>query len=913
MNHHSTFLENTNACIEMRDYWGLDTNQDHPSDWDKAKLRILIVFLSSYETKAISNTYTCVSTLMKSNRENWTDIFVDATFYPSQSMQDTLTKLNIPLMVGICSHRDWRDYDIVAISHSISLEALNLPRVYAHSNFPFSHEERFKDPNCPLVLYGGAASTTCFPALGGKIEGHGQSFYDIAMLGMGEPILTPLIDFLYTFNLEHPLKENKTLLIENILDQPFSKQLLFPYLYDIHHSKGKITSITKLDPRIPDKVELNRVHYPIFKGFYRKYFAPNGVGSERHDVQISSGCSSYCCSFCAEGQEGGHYTEKPIKEIEEDILKSKCFSAANNFNAFSYNNNYYSQYFDMLKLFITHSSSTSIFNQRADVLGNSPDYVAAAKKMGVSKISTACEGISERVRQNVLNKNLPRKTLVQACKNVFIQKMLNLKFTMILTGLETKEDLEDFYSTIDEILAVRLSCHSNTSISLTFTPLVYYIQTPIRYEPRVVAKSIWEHTKLLAELVPFLKDRGIRMKFNGSGITTYFEQMMIDAGWQMTNVLKDFVLNSNVEYIRGVSDSHKELLLQLFEKYNIPYDFSFNGFDPDKDILPNDMVAFTTEKKLEEWKEMYKKHDYYHPLCLRTAANLNAKCYNCGSCDSVEEKKTVFNRTLNDTADLNTVLQAMTKAKPRTVIKVVVKQFPQFAFYSKEMLSHYITSQFLRRDEVLAKAYYKVSTNSVTWLSDNYQPPIYSGNFVFNIFMKDLVSLERFTSLKEEVNKVLETCSIVSLTESSLQEELSKNDTQLYLCNIPFISSQKLQENLFTFDWNVNVATKAFPSVKFVKTDFLEFKDSVFFKPKGSGVVGALALPLKYSPFSVISAITKKNLDFCHLNSFMQIVDTVRLVDANCSCGKKIFYSYSKSNIIKLCPSCYLKRVLSTI
>jgi hypothetical protein len=211
----------------------------------------------------------------------------------------------------------------------------------------------------------------------------------------------------------------------------------------------------------------------------------------------------------------------------------------------------------MLKLFITHSSSTSIFNQRADVLGNSPDYVAAARKMGVMKISTACEGISERIRQNILNKNLPRKTLVQACKNVFIQKMLGLKFTMILTGLETKEDLEDFYSTIDEILRVRTECHSNTKISLTFTPLLYYIQTPFRWVKRVTSKASWEHERILTEMIPFLMDRGIKMKFYGSGITTYFEQLVIDAGWQSTNILMDLALKHNIDYTRGVPDSAK--------------------------------------------------------------------------------------------------------------------------------------------------------------------------------------------------------------------------------------------------------------------------------------------------------------------------------------------------------------------
>ena len=318
MNHHETIIANTHSHWEMRNLFALDTNQDRYQDWDLAKLRILLVFLSDYEFKAISNTYSCISTLMKDRMEKWTDIFIDACFYPSQTQRDNLQSLGIPLMTGIASHRDWHDYDIIAISHAISLEALNLPHVYAHSKFPFSQEERFSDPDCPIVIYGGAASTTMFPSLGGNIKGHGQSYYDIASLGMGEPILPQFTEFLYRFNLEHPIKANKELLIDQLLDQPFHNRLFFPTKYRVNHNLGKVTSIDILDPRIPTKVKLNRIHTPNYKGFYRKYFAPNGTACEKHDVQVASGCTSYSCAFCATGDTKIQTTQgvKLLKDIK---------------------------------------------------------------------------------------------------------------------------------------------------------------------------------------------------------------------------------------------------------------------------------------------------------------------------------------------------------------------------------------------------------------------------------------------------------------------------------------------------------------------------------------------------------------------------------------------------------------------
>ena len=913
MNLHSLFLGSVFSHLEMPSYWALDTNQDLYQDWDRAGLHVLFLFLTDCDTKAFSTTYSCVSTLIKDTQPSNTDIFIDAAFYPSQSMQEVLASLGIPMMVGNVSHRTWDEYDIVAISHSISLEALNLIRMYRQSKFPFSYQERLK-AKTPLVLYGGAAASTMFPALGGEIEGHGKSFYDVAMLGNGEPILPPLFTFLYQFHQEHPIKENKELLMDSLLNQSFSNRLLFPMMYDITHKDGRVQSITRKDPRVPDKVILNQIHTPMFKGFCRKLFTPYASASERHFVQISSGCSSYCCSFCMEGQEGGHYTEKPIEDIEKDILQSKKYSAANNYNAFSYNTNYYSQYYSMLKLFVTHSQSTSIFNQRVDVVANSPEYVFLSRKVGVIKMSMACEGLSDRLRQRILNKNLTRETLIRACRNVFRQKMIHLKFTMLVTGLETQEDIQEFYDTVDEMLAIRDSSNATTSILFTFTPLVYYIQTPLRWESRLISKAFWEGKKLLSEILKPLLNRGIKLKFNGTGLTPYVEQLVIDAGWQATNVLTDIVLNSDIDYTCGVDKVYKPLLERILAKYSIPYDFNFNGFDPDTSLLPNDMVAFTTSQKLEEWKEMSKQGDFYHPLCLKTQANPKPRCYNCGACETKGERDSVVNRTLNDRDTYISVLEAQTKSRPRMVVRVVVKQYPQFAFYSKEMLTHYITSQFLRRNDGIAQSYYKVSSSSLCWLSEASQPPYYSGLFSYYIYLKDFQPLNLFQSLVDSVNEVLETCQVVSVSESSLTEDFKKTDMSLFLCKLPFCDLTTIQTKLLNFNWMVRHPVRTFTTgAAWNRKDYLSYKDSIFFRASRDGVVSAMALPLTISPFWIISSLLRKRVEECYLEMPVQVVDTVRSLGASCSCGNSSFYSLLTDKVEYRCPQCYLKRILCSL
>ena len=146
-----------------------------------------------------------------------------------------------------------------------------------------------------------------------------------------------------------------------------------------------------------------------------------------------------------------------------------------------------------------------------------------------------------------------------------------------------------------------------------------------------------------------------------------------------------------------------------------------------------------------------------------------------------------------------------------------------------------------------------------------------------------------------------------------IQDEVDKSGLQLYLCKIPFYTPNKLKDRLLSFDWKVKVAKKAFPSVKFVDEDFTPYKDNILFKESGLEVVMAVSLPIIYHPFSIISSITKKPLDYCYMNADVQILDTGKEIDASCKCGNHLYYSLTNNKIIKDCPRCRLRKILSVI
>lgn len=112
-----------------------------------------------------------------------------------------------------------------------------------------------------------------------------------------------------------------------------------------------------------------------------------------------------------------HIAQDRIVSIEDagkgmtyDIINTETHDfVANGFVTHnSFNLNYYKSVFDLFGNEAEMFSNLSMINQRLDVIGAAPEYLELAKKMGLRRISAAIEGMGERIRNGLLNKNLSR-------------------------------------------------------------------------------------------------------------------------------------------------------------------------------------------------------------------------------------------------------------------------------------------------------------------------------------------------------------------------------------------------------------------------------------------------------------------------------------------------------------------------
>lgn len=903
-------VQNRRVLPGMEYYYTKDTNQDRFDDWDRAKLKVLVVFGSTGETRSVSNTFTCLNLLLHEGSKEWTDIFVDNCYMPEAETRDALIKAGLPLVIGSASHLPWSEYDVLIYSHAIMPECINVPFLWNSSGIPLASEER-DEANAPLIFYGGAAAGGGFSILGGHIKDHGHGLYDVGNVGAGEVTLPTIAKTLA--ELGKDIKTHRKDAIDALLASDVKDYLIIPKFWDVKinpENHFDVLSFEKLDPRMPDRIKVGRIYTPNYFGFYKKIFGAAGGNARSSDVQISSGCSGNCCSFCSEGQEAGRWTEKEFEQVLDDLKKTRKFSAPNTIGAFSFNLNYYKSVFDLFHAEAEMFSNLSMINQRFDVIAAAPEYLDLAKKMGLKRISCAIEGAGPRMRNHILNKNLSSDQMRTGFRNICNQKLIMCKFGMIRTGLETDEDWREFEEELDSMIAIREEVGANTALQMNFTPLVFYNTIPLRWMPRGTAKESFYEERNMKPFLEWARSRGIRTKVNGRGPGTYIEQLLLDLGFAGSTFLCDVSINEHMVYERHFSSADKERVLRSLEKVDIDPTIIFPERPLDY-VFSADLIEFTTPANIELWKEQHKKRDFSSPLCLKTPANLSPKCRDCGMCPTPETKKQHLTRAIQSKKTVDDIHEALSLSKPKGCVKLVVQLRPGYEIYSKDMLSHYITSLFFREDDDLAEAFYAVSKNSCSWTSNNGQKGWFGGTFAFDIQFRRPMSAAQLKPYLEKINSILEVCQIKDIRDSDLNLEPSNTDSILYVGNIKDVSMARLKDKLSMFDWGIKVATKGMGSgLETEVQSHPELKDKILFVQNGSNILCSMVLPANISPYLVLSSILGKSPDYCYANSLFNIMDSGTKVDATCGCGSSLVMSHQTGKVSSLCQNCLAKRYL---
>lgn len=524
----------------------------------------------------------------------------------------------------------------------------------------------------------------------------------------------------------------------------------------------------------------------------------------------------------------------------------------------------------------------------------------------------AVEGMGERVRNHIFNKNLTREQLMRAARNVFEQRYLMLKLPMVISGQETQEDMDEFLSEIQEMLDIRNSMGATTAIMMSFTPLVVYDQTALRWLERKTAWMSFKGEKSMMYFAEKLRPMDARAKYHAKGPGTFIEQLMLDTHRQGTKMLVDVTINKGLGFTRNFNLKVKDLLLESCDELGIDYMDIFRERDLDE-ILPSDVFEFVTDETIEAWKEMHRKKDWFGHYCLKTQSN-EGHCYACKTCPSAEAIKNVVARALEKTT-FEEVMSKLRQFKPSFYTRIVIETKGCCQIHNKEALAHYITSLFLRRDSHLRDNFHSIGHTTSEWTGAEGQKDWFTGKCVWDMKWICDVGIDRIRNLIDDINNSgdLVDCKILAVRESSKDTLVKRQDIVSYIVRIPNYSAQKFQEKIQNFNGQVRVfEAQTGPTLKgfkFKKIQDNTLKDKICCANKHQDLYLGMVLPIYYSPYATLASITGMSYEKLVRETDVIVLDHMKDAQIICNtCDKGQALSLVDNKL--RCPYCANKKVV---
>lgn len=173
-------------------YLGGEANSPDRERFHTAEVRILIGRLSTYESTSLSMSHS----LMAQVYGELPFTFCDFAFLPKPNDYALLKEQGFSVWFGNNSKLAPHRFDLLSLTHAVSMEQLNFAPLLHDSGIPLFKEQRMERADIPLIVVGGANSGTTAPLSGTFVDSQGRSwnhFIDAVVYGDGEEAAQELV------------------------------------------------------------------------------------------------------------------------------------------------------------------------------------------------------------------------------------------------------------------------------------------------------------------------------------------------------------------------------------------------------------------------------------------------------------------------------------------------------------------------------------------------------------------------------------------------------------------------------------------------------------------------------------------------------------------------------------------------
>lgn len=640
----------------------------------------------------------------------------------------------------------------------------------------------------------------------------------------------------------------------------------------------------------------------------------------------------------------GGWVENSPERLVELAKACRKYTAATILKGFSFNSNYLSDYkrniYDWLDIF----PKVTFNNMRLEELGLDRDALKMMQLAGYQRMTAPIEGVSRRIRNNLLNKNLSDKSLDTYLEYGMMMGAVDCKVGIINTGYEEEEDWKEF---IDFNIKWQNKCKElGGSIPFRYkgTVLVHQPHTPMEYMERKSIRLAYYGDKFMPDL--WNDERlNIRFQINGFKHSSFIEQAILDLGRSLTSWMYQKIILKNIPMynFRPIA-THKEVFESLRDKINVDYFFNRREFDEYISVVHRVHIAMHANVILQAKKIMEKGVNASPTIrCLKTYDGCQLECKvnsfakdpivvygdvwkkedgkldgvvwedvkGCRRCKTPEDRKKVMGRVLPKSKNADDIL---THKAPSIVLKLrfVLHRNADFQYLNPRYTQFAFFAKFLQMSDELCEYFWEVeNAHNLLWQSEDGAVYPMVGTQLVDVRFKDRKAFDLVKSLIPEINKDAKSFKVVDVFEVPVEDKIKSDYYNLFYfeSSIPaelwhFLSSE--------YQGEVKVVG-ASGSVETIQDEKLKSPDFVL-KDK---VKGYFLIPCRYSPWNYLQGLMSRKR--VSVNKILKTTDiscvsVFKESNIPCLCGKEAaLVDVRTGKLQKVGVSCMTKLLVSRL
>jgi hypothetical protein len=731
------------------------------------------------------------------------------------------------------------------------------------------------------------------------LEGYDREYYryDLKVVGQESRVA-----FLQTFH-NHVGKLDSV----SVEDSIWNKDKCLPPALGVYLSKEFV--------RVFGKVPSGFNHSKFFRGVkgitvgkFLELFS-----QYKHDIKIVNDIvngTRFSCIVAIENMHGD-FNVVDVCETSGGVFNIAGF--------WTHNSNYLSDYKRNIYDWLGVYPRVTFNNMRLEELGLDKDALKMMKLAGYQRMTAPLEGISERIRNNLLNKNLSEKALDSYLEYGMMMGAVDCKVGIVLTGYEEEQDWQAFY---DFNMKWRKKCHDmggNIPFRYKCTLAVHYPHTPLEFVERRAAKHAYYGTYIMPNEwnEKYYADH-IRIKLNGFKHSTFIEQAIVDLGRYTTPWMYNYIIRPGYPFYNTKTIVTHEEAWEAFKGMINP-DYFFNERKMDeyisichrihiamhanvifqaKKILKDGANATPTIRCLKTYEgcpvdckaHVYEKSPLitFGDAWLDETGKLTGKVWEevkgCQRCKTPADRKKVLARELPMSKNADDIL--MYKAPSLELrLRFRIQRKKEYEVLSPRNTAFVFFTKFLRKSDDLCKMFWELDAyHNMFWQSEEDKTYVVSGQQIVDVTFTDRKAKELVENLIQEVNAEAKSFRVVSVREVPLTDKIKVDDYNVFYFEST-LSAEFWQFAAMNYDGEVKVegAQGAMETIKDVRLTAPSFtlRDKV---------KGYFTVPCKYSPWHYLQglmAVRRISLSKLLATTSIQCITTVRESNGICMCGKE--------------------------